>query len=535
MGKNSLHWADIVAEKIVREKGQKDIYVCASGVTPSGTVHIGNFREIISVDLVVKALKRMGKNTRFIYSWDDYDVFRKVPVNMPNGEKLKGYLRKPITLTPDPFGKAESYARRNELEVERLMPVVGIYPEYIYQSKKYRNSEYAEGIKKALKNREIIRNILNEHRTSPLSENWWPITVFCSKCNRDTTSVTDWDANWRVSYECSSCGNSETVDLRNTASVKLFWRVDWPMRWSYEKVDFEPAGKDHHSEGGSFDTAKKIVREIYDYEPPVTFQYDFIGIKGRGGKISSSTGEVVSLKDVLEVYQPEVVRYMFAGTRPNSEFVISFDLDVIKIYEDYDRCERIYYGLENVSEKRRNKEKRIYELSSVSGVQKNAPYQLPFRHLCNLMQIHEGDSAAVLAFVEEEAENKGKENHARFINSQDKLKVRAGCAWNWVRNFSPEDFQFRLVDKETPIVPLDKIMLGAVKKLAFEFERGFNSLDERALSELIYSTAQEAGVEPREFFKAVYKVLIGKEKGPRLASFMLSIGKEKTKKIFSRY
>ena len=535
MGKNSLHWADIYAEKIIREKGQRDTYVCASGVTPSGTVHIGNFREIISVDLVVKALKRMGKNTRFIYSWDDYDVFRKVPVNMPNGEKLKGYLRQPITLTPDPFGEAESYARRNELEVEKLMPAVGVYPEYIYQSKKYRNSEYAEGIREALESREIIRDILNEHRTSPLAENWWPITVFCSKCNRDTTVVTGWDGNWGVSYECSSCGNSETVDLRKTASVKLFWRVDWPMRWSYEKVDFEPAGKDHHSEGGSFDTAKKIVREVYDFEAPVSFQYDFIGIKGRGGKISSSTGEVVSLKDVLEVYQPEVVRYMFAGTRPNSEFVISFDLDVVKIYEDYDRCERIYYGMENVSEKRKNKEKRVYELSSVSGVQKDAPYQVPFRHLCNLMQIHEGDWEAVLAFIELEAKKSGPDKYKRFINSRNVLKVRAGCAWNWVGNFSPEDFQFRLVGENIPVVPLDKNMLTAVKKLAGEFDRSFDALDERSLSELIYSTAQEGSIEPRDFFKAVYRVLIGKEKGPRLASFMLSIGREKIRGIFSRY
>jgi len=419
--------------------------------------------------------------------------------------------------------------------VEKLMPAVGVYPEYIYQAKKYRSSEYAEGIRKALENRDVIRNILNEHRTSSLPASWWPITVFCSKCNRDTTAITSWDGEWGVSYECSSCGNSETVDLRYTSSVKLFWRVDWPMRWAYERVDFEPAGKDHHSEGGSFDTAKKIVRIVYDYEAPVSFQYDFIGIKGRGGKISSSTGEVVSLKDVLKVYEPEVVRYMFAGTRPNSEFVISFDLDVVKIYEDYDRCERIYYGRENVSEKRREKEKRVYELSSISGVQKEVPYQLPFRHLCNLMQIHEGDSETVLALVEKEVRKNGTAEHKRFMNSLDKLKVRAGCAWNWVSNFSPEDFQFRLVNGDVPIVPLEQNMLAAVKKLGKEFDERFDTLDERSLSELIYSTAQSSGIEPRDFFKAVYSVLIGKEKGPRLASFMLSIGREKVEKIFSRY
>ena len=106
MSTKSFHWADINADKIIREKGDKDIYVCASGITPSGTVHIGNFREIISVALVVQALEEKGKKVRFIYSWDDYDVFRKVPSNMPDPETLEKYLRMPITLVPDTKGRA---------------------------------------------------------------------------------------------------------------------------------------------------------------------------------------------------------------------------------------------------------------------------------------------------------------------------------------------------------------------------------------------------------------------------------------------
>ena len=95
------HWADQMADKIIREKGDLDSYTCASGITPSGTVHLGNFREIITVDLVVRALRDRGKKVRFIYSWDDYDVFRKVPANMPDPEILEKYLRYPITMVPD--------------------------------------------------------------------------------------------------------------------------------------------------------------------------------------------------------------------------------------------------------------------------------------------------------------------------------------------------------------------------------------------------------------------------------------------------
>ena len=72
-------WADAIADQIIKQKGEKDEYVCASGITPSGQVHIGNFREVITTDMVVRALRDKGKKVRFIYSWDDFDRFRKVP------------------------------------------------------------------------------------------------------------------------------------------------------------------------------------------------------------------------------------------------------------------------------------------------------------------------------------------------------------------------------------------------------------------------------------------------------------------------
>jgi lysyl-tRNA synthetase, class I len=522
----AIHWADIYAEKIVREKGAKDSYVCASGITPSGTVHIGNFREIISVDLVARALRDSGYNVRFIYSWDEYDVFRKVPSNMQNKEELEKYLRWPITLVPDPAGKEESYAAANEKELEQLLHIVGIDPEYLYQAKQYRASAYAGGVERALEQRETIRAILNEHRTEPLAAKWWPASVFCTSCNKDTTEVTGWTKDEGVSYVCSSCGNSETVRLDETGCVKLPWRIDWPMRWEYEKVDFEPAGKDHHSEGGSFDTARNISSRVYDHEPPVTFQYDFISIKGRGGKISSSTGEVVSLGDVLEVYQPEVVRYMFAGTRPNTEFSISFDLDVIKIYEDYDKCERIYFGKQEISEKKKAKELRIYELSQVHGVPELMPYQLPFRHLCNLLQINSGDIDQTIRQIGDVEEHQ--------IES---LKTRAECAWAWITDFAPEDFRYHLrggAELEGLGDDLSAPEKAALIKFREVLAEEFDGADEKILGESIYRVCEESGIEPKDFFKIVYQVLIGKEKGPRLAGFILTAGKEKILPILDR-
>ncbi|MCL2412124.1 MAG: lysine--tRNA ligase, partial [Treponema sp.] len=288
--RSAQHWADETAAKIILEKGEKELYTCASGITPSGSVHIGNFREIISVELVVRALRDKDKNVRFIYSWDDYDVFRKVPANMPKQDELKNYLRFPITMVPDPWERDSSYARYHEVDVETTLPKVGINPEYLYQAERYQASVYAEGIRKALEKREALKNILDKFRDEEhkIQGEWWPVSVFCEQCNKDETEIESWDGEWGLRYACNNCGCKERLNIKNAKGIKLLWRIDWPMRWGYEKVDFEPAGKDHHSHGGSFDTARLVSKEVYDWNAPITFRYDFIGTKGLPGKMSSS-------------------------------------------------------------------------------------------------------------------------------------------------------------------------------------------------------------------------------------------------------
>ncbi|WP_029409782.1 lysine--tRNA ligase [Treponema pedis] len=524
--KKLFHWADQTAEKIIRERGDLEVYTCASGITPSGTVHIGNFREIISVDLVVRALKSRGKNVRFIYSWDDYDVFRKVPLNMPKPEVLEKYLRYPITMVPDTFERDESYARHHERDVEEVLPRVGISPEYLYQAERYVKGLYAEGMKKAMDKREELKEILNTYRDDEhkMTEEYWPVSVFCTACNKDTTKIDSWDGDWSLHYTCD-CGHEQTLDLRKAQTAKLGWRVDWPMRWAYEKTVFEPAGKDHHSQGGSFDTARLVSDRIYNWPAPVSFRYDFIGLKGVPGKMASSKGKVISLEQVLEVYQPEVARYLFARTRPNTEFVISFDLDVIKIYEDYDKTERIAWKVEKAkNEEIFEKEYRIYELSQVEKMPPCISYQIPFRHLCNLLQINSGDIEAVIKTLPDVKPEQ-----------LERLRMRAACAWNWITDAgAPEEFKFSLKD-DGEVAVLDDKALEAVKKIRDELLPKMEEMDEKTFSTSLYEVASECGMEPKALFTSVYQVLIAKEQGPRLAGFMKTIGKEKLKKILEKY
>ncbi len=522
---DALHWADQMAQRIIREKGDKNLYVVASGITPSGTVHIGNFREIITTDIVARALVRAGKKVRFIYSWDDYDVFRKVPANMPKQDLLKTYLRKPIVDTPDPFECGhESYARHHEEEIEEGIKQVGIEPKFLYQADKYRDCEYAKDIAFAMQKRREIATILNKHRKEPLPLDWTPASVFCAECGRDTTRIVTYDGKWNVTYACE-CGFEETFDIRKKGIIKLKWRADWPMRWNAEKVDFEPGGKDHSTVGGSFDTGKEIVK-LWGWTAPTYLMYDFISIKGRGGKISSSEGTVITLRDVLEVYEPAMVRWLFAGTRPGAEFAIAFDADVIKNYEDFDRCERVYFGEEKVrNDKELANQNRIYELSCVHDVPKRLPLQPGFRHLCNILQYNDMDIDKTIGFYKRQLRDKRDRN---------RLEVRAHCAKNWLEKYAPDDFKFKL-NKSVPASVKEKLS-SAQKKALHDIAHALVTKDDwsdEALHEEFYVILRNNKLETKEFFKAAYQVLCSADRGPKLAAFVLEI-KERAIELFSK-
>ncbi|HDQ60026.1 MAG TPA: lysine--tRNA ligase, partial [Candidatus Woesearchaeota archaeon] len=183
----SLYWADQIAEKIISERGKKEGYVIASGITPSGVVHIGNFREEMTVELVKRALKDRGVEVRYIHSWDNYDRFRKVPANVP--AEWEKYIGMPVSKVPDPWGCHASYGKHFEMEFQDGAKQVGLTPEYLDETKEYESCAYAENIKTALEKTEKIKEILNRFRKEDLGENWYPVTLYCPECGKDETKV----------------------------------------------------------------------------------------------------------------------------------------------------------------------------------------------------------------------------------------------------------------------------------------------------------------------------------------------------------
>jgi len=228
--------------------------------------------------------------------------------------------------------------------------------------------------------------------------------------------------------------------------------------------------------------------------------YDFVSVKGQEGKMSKSKGNVLTLEEVEEIYEPEIARYLFVGTRPNKGFEISFDNDVIKIYEDYDELERKYY-----SGKADEQEKKIYEFSRLK-VSKTKPDKISFRHMVTLVQT-------------------GKTSGLKGAN-----KIRAEKVANWLENYAGDDMKFEIQEEI-------KIDLNGSEKEALKIlrerlkEKNFN--EDELLNEF-YGIAEEVGIEPKDFFGVAYGVIIGKAKGPRLASLILAVGKNKIIKLLDK-
>ena len=57
----------------------------------------------------------------------------------------------------------------------------------------------------------------------------------------------------------------------------------------------------------------------------------------------------------------------------------------------------------------------------------------------------------------------------------------------------------------------------------------------RRYSDRIYVIAKEEGLEAGGFFKVVYRALIGAERGPRLADFILLTGSERISDLLRPY
>jgi lysyl-tRNA synthetase class 1 len=515
------HWADAIAEKLISLNPKKKKFICAAGISPSGTVHIGNFRDVITVDLVCRALKDKGYQAEKIFSWDEFDRLRKIPSNIPSN--FSKYFGMPLVEIPD-FDKChKSYAEHFEKPFEEVLPELGIKIRFIHQSEMYGKNKYYEGIKTALKKRKEIAKILAGFKTQGMTkegmENYYPLQIYCRKCRSSlNTKITKYDGENKIEYSCK-CGHKEKIDISKENVGKLDWKVDWAMRWKYEEVSFEPGGEDHASPGGSYDVSSVIAREIYGINPPLFQGYGFVGVQG-AFKMSSSKGTGISPKDLLEIYEPELLRWIFVRDNPKKSITFFFDSEIIRQYDEFD--EKII-NYSKLSEE----EKREIDFAKIDKkpMQKT---RVPFRQVASFGQISQGNFS--------ELKNMFKEIKEKY--NEEMLKIRLEKSQNWVEKFVPE---MKIKVRETPNANYFKKLSKEEKEQVNKLKKKIkNNWTMKKLTVLVYEIPKKPNMSEedkksaqRNFFKNIYQILIDKDTGPRLPTFLLALGDKRVEKLLS--
>jgi lysyl-tRNA synthetase class 1 len=301
---------DVIAEAERRSPGKA--IVCASGLSPSGPIHLGNLREVMTPHLVADEIRRRGHAVEHILSWDDYDRFRRVPGGID--PSWAEHVGKPLTSVPAPPGSSfPSWAEHFKAGMIASLTELGVEFRGISQTEMYTSGAYRAQILLAMRERSRIDAILGRYRTKDTppddDASYYPYRPYCAECGKDDTTVVAYDdETTEMTYTCS-CGFSETVRLSEYDRGKLVWKVDWPMRWSYEGVHFEPSGVDHQSPGSSFVVGGHLVTEIFNGWPPIGPMYAFVGISGMA-KMSSSRGGVPTPADALEIMEAPLLRWV---------------------------------------------------------------------------------------------------------------------------------------------------------------------------------------------------------------------------------
>lgn len=517
-----MHWSDKIAEKIISRNPDKEEYVCAAGISPSGSIHIGNFRDIATSLFVVKALERKGKKAKLLFSWDEYDRVRKIPVNVAKvRDDMEKYIGAPYADVPNPFDtEEETYAAYFEKEFESAIQRFGIKMDYRYQAQMNKSGKYKEYVIEALQKRGEIFDILDSFRTQDAKEGereaYYPVSIYCPMCGRDTTTITELSEDCtRAKYICT-CGHEGEHDFTKDFNCKLAWKIDWPMRWKYEQVDFEPGGKDHASPGGSYDTSRVISKKIFHYEAPLFQGYEFIGIKGVAGKMSGSTGLNLTPDTLLHIYQPEIILWLYAKSDPNKAFDFCFDDGILRQYFEFDKQYNSF--LDGTADD------YVQDIMNSCLMFQEKIKTVPMSHLVQLGSIVDFN-VGMLETVFEKIGTPYK---------YEDFKERLGLAKYWLENCSPENVNKLCPVRNWPVYDeLDQKERDAVKMLHAYLSGNDYTLDD--LNKELYEIPKRIyGYEVENlkalqgtFFKDVYRLLLNKEKGPRLYLFLYAIEKDK--------
>ncbi len=480
-----------------------------SGIAASGTPHIGNVGDAIRSYGVKMALESAGFRSELIAFSDDFDGLRKVPAGYP--EWLKDYLAHPVSRIPDPFGCHGSFGEHAGSLLRDSLDSLGIQYTFFSGADAYKRGILNEQIKRILENSERIGRKIREMVGQTKYEQVLPYTPVCENCGRVyTTHAYSYDPKSEtVSYKCEptelgksfqeGCGHEGKVKV-TSGEGKLAWKSEFAARWAALDIRFEAIGKEI---ADSVRVNDWICENVLNFPPPLHVRYELFQDKS-GRKISKSTGNLVTPQEWLGCASPESLRLLMykriVGARN-----ISLD-DVPTYMDEFDDLEDYYFSEkrdENVLKDARLK--GLYEYSCLLNPPRTKRDHVPYRLLVQLASVapEEGVEDYVV---------KRLKSYGMVQKDSEDLLTRIRWAHKWAKRE------------------------GAESKRAFEFTRAVaRSLAEFAekvvdcksgeeVQGLAFDVIKKNKLTPTDFFPAIYSVLVGSERGPRLGPYVIDVG-----------
>jgi lysyl-tRNA synthetase class 1 len=305
---------------------------------------------------------------------------------------------------------------------------------------------------------------------------------------------------------CGYRGKTSVLDGR----AKLVWRIEWAARWAFLKATCEPFGKEHAASGGSWDTGKDIVK-LFGRESPIPVVYEHFQVEG--GKMSKSKGNVITVPIMLEIMRPQELRFWMYFGKIGKAREINFSQIAIQVAEEFDKAERIYFGEKSGNDREDVNYKRAYELS-VIDMPKRA-VQAPYTFCSAIVQTSKGREIEVL-------QKTGHLPSDLTAGEKKQVEARLANCRNWVEQYAPENYRVGLLET-MPKIDIDAKTRLLLEKTAAKIGQGVKGEE---LQNFVYNSAKEDGLDIKKTFSVVYQLILGKDTGPRLGPFLLSLNKE---------
>ena len=501
---------------------QKGYVLFETGYGPSGLPHIGTFGEVLRTTMIRRAFEVISDiPTRLICFSDDLDGMRKVPDNVPNREMLLANVQKPLTSVPDPFGEFESFGHHNNAMLRRFLDTFGFEYEFYSATEFYGSGKFDATLRLAAERYDAIMKImlasLREERQQTYScflpihpETGRVLYVPMKEVNAKDGTITFDDDD----------GKEWTLPVTG-GNVKLQWKPDFGARWAALGVDFEMYGKDHSTNTPIYDG----ICEVLGGKKPNHFTYELF-LDDMGQKISKSKGNGLTIDEWLTYAATESLSY-FMYQKPKTAKRLHWDV-IPKMVDEYHQQLRAH-PTQDVAGQLNNPVYHIHR-----GQVPASTLTVPFQMLLNLASVSGAeDKAAMWGFIRRYAPGATPEGNPDLDAAagfavryyQDHVKpTRSFRLPSEQERAALEDLLAALKDKDAALGQIAKknAAMGNADPLP---EADFGSED--FLQSVVFAIGKNHGFEPlRDWFKALYEVLLGASEGPRFGGFIALYGVE---------